>query len=215
MPLRAGTTRVMALSGLDFYSRVKGLEGKSEAERRRLVYKAIVRRGDAAWILPLISAILAATIWVGAGRQLLVLALVASNGSAAAAVAPGAGTGATSLPRPMWTLLVGLSTIVALFAFTTTRRILVVRTLKKLINRASCPFCEFCLMGLPVRGAVVRCPECGEAIDLYAHGLKPDDLTAPESKRRPFAGAGRFGAYRTPASSTSERRAKGKPPRTQ
>lgn len=224
----------MTLPTSDYYQQVKGLEGKSEAERRRLVYKALVQRGDAAWILPLLVAIVATGVWVLVGMEIARLATIASRGGATApaavvtTTAPGAaatstttgttastsGGNSTAAPagvivvtaapaapptvlRPLRTVVWGLGVIVFLGAFVTTRRVLVVRTIKRLLNRTGCPFCEFNLIGLQPLGTYITCPECGERFDLLQHGMKPDDLISAGQGRK-FEGAGRFGAYKTP-----------------
>lgn len=219
----------MTLPASDYYQQVKGLEGKSEAERRRLVYKALTKRGDAAWILPLLAAVTATAIWVFAGMGLARIVTIAA-GPAAAAPAPAApppavgaastnpATSAANTPaatsgvivvttppaapppvvlRPLRTLVWGLGLIVFLATFVTTRRVLVVRTIKRLLNRTGCPFCEFNLIGLRPLGTYITCPECGERFDLLQHGMKPDDLIVA-GRGREFEGAGRFGAYKTP-----------------
>lgn len=221
----------MALPTSDYYQQIKDLEGKSEVERRQLVYKALVKRGDAAWIVPLLAAVAATALWVFVGMAVARVATIASRGGrgrsgggrrrrgrAAAATNPAnptASTGGNSAPagvivvttppaappptilRPLRTLVWGLGLIVFLAAFVTTRRVLVVRTIKRLLNRTGCPFCEFNLIGLRPQGTYITCPECGERFDLLQHGMKPDDLIAPGQGRK-FEGAGRFGAYQTP-----------------
>lgn len=210
----------MALPTSDYYQQIKELEGKSEVERRQLVYKALVKRGDAAWIVPLLAAVSAAALWVFIGMAVARVATIASVGGPAAPAAtnpsnPTAIAGGSSAPpgvivvttppaapplailRPLKTLVWGLGLIVFLAAFVTTRRVLVVRTIKRLLNRTGCPFCEFNLIGLRPQGTYITCPECGERFDLLQHGMKPDDLVMAGQGRK-FEGAGRFGAYKVP-----------------
>jgi hypothetical protein len=210
----------MALPTSDYYQQIKDLEGKSEVERRQLVYKALVKRGDAAWIVPLLAAVAVTALWVVIGMAVARVATIASRGGPAAPAAtnpanPTASAGGNSAPagvivvttppaapppailRPLRTLVWGLGLIVFLAAFVTTRRMLVVRTIRRLLNRTGCPFCEFNLIGLRPQGTYITCPECGERFDLLQHGMKPDDLIAPGQGRK-FEGAGRFGAYQTP-----------------
>lgn len=50
------------------------------------------------------------------------------------------------------------------------------QAIKARLTSARCPACDYSLLGLPVHGEVVVCPECGEAIDLEHHGLTEADL---------------------------------------
>jgi len=177
------------------------------------VWQAVVKRGDAIWVVPALVAVVATVAWIVIGWQFMVIVNAAIGGGggvatvtpaqvAAGAIPPATttpsaiGTLLPSLPAPLRSILLGLGLLVFIFAWIITRRIMVLRTLKHLINRVVCPGCEFCLIGLKARGAIVICPECGERIDLFQNGFTTDDLLTETQKRRPFTGAGINGAYR-------------------
>lgn len=176
----------MGLPTSDFYAGLPELAEKPPSERRRLVYQAAVKRGDAIWVVPLSVALVTTGAFAAAGWWMIRLGAKAA--------------GATNIHDGFKTLLVGLSILVFTGAWVIARRVLVVRSLRRLLNRAACPFCEFSLVGLKPRGAIVLCPECGQRFSLYEHGLKPDDLLTEHERRRPFKGAGRYGAYKVPQS---------------
>ncbi len=185
--------------------------GRSDAENQRLIWKAAARRGDALWVIPLLVASLAAAAAAVAGWHFLRLIQLAFAPAGApaptpinplpaggAALAPFGGP-ARGLSDPARVALVFGVMAVFIAAWTLARRTMIHRTIRRLVNRVACPACEFSIVGLRPRGAFVTCPECGHCFDLYAHGLSPDDLKTEAEKRRPFEGAGRFGAYKSPA----------------
>lgn len=178
------------------------LAGKSDAEIRRLLWRAAARRGDALWVVPLGLALGAAAAAALIGWQIARITAAALGVSATAPTAPPVGAGAAAtpgLPPSLRAALVVVTLGVFGLTWVVVRRFMVLRTVRRMLNRVACPFCGFSLVGLRPSGAYVTCPECGERFDLYAHGLSREDLLTEAEKRRPFAGAGRFGAYRAPA----------------
>jgi hypothetical protein len=146
-----------------FYRSYPEFDGYSDEQCRKLVLQARLRRGDAAWVMPLLAALGLMVAWTIFGGGLLVL------------IASMAGR---NLP-PFGTFL----TPIFLFeipgfivAYVWVRRIMLVRSIRRLINRAVCPFCEFSLVGLPVKVNAVICPECGQKVQLTAHGIRREDL---------------------------------------
>lgn len=199
----------MAIPRSDFYSQVSSLSHLSDKERRRLVYQAAIKRGDAIWVVPGAVAIAVTGLWLVVGWKLMALVAAAMgppppapSATAVAAAAfggPAPVVAGPTVPPALRTTLWGLALIVFIFAWLLTRRALVLRTVRRLINRVACPSCEFSLLGLKPQGAYVTCPECGGRVNLYEHGLKPEDLTLEHEKRRAFEGAGPYGAYKVPA----------------
>lgn len=147
---------------LAYYRAYPEFDGYSDEQCRKLLLQARLRRGDAAWVLPLVAAAAAAGFWlfVAAGlvhalAALLGITIVGGNFLLAVAV----------LVAPVFAA-----------AFVGVRRAMLVRSVRRLVNRAACPFCEFSLVGLPVRVNTVRCPECGEKVRLSEHGIRHEDL---------------------------------------
>lgn len=200
----------MGIPTSDFYSQVPSLEKLSDAERRRLVWQAVIKRGDAIWVVPLGVAVAATGVWLLAGwRLMLIVSTAIGEAPAPAPVSPTAAAAAAfggppvapagpTLSPALRTILLGLGLIVFIFAWLIARRIMILRTVRRLMNRVSCPACEFCLVGLKSTGAYVTCPECGERINLYEHGLTPDDLLTESDRKKPLPGAGPYGAYKVP-----------------
>jgi hypothetical protein len=165
-----------------------------EAERlderayRRLVEKAKLKRGDAAWMIPAGVAFSVFVLWT------VVLGVVAS--AVWSAAAGGAGTGVSRRLVGCSSLLAGALLASAVYA--ALRWVLLVRSMRRIINKAGCPFCEFSLVGLKPEDGEVRCPECGGRVVLAEHGLYAEDLLSPRERRRALPGAGPYGAYRGP-----------------
>lgn len=169
------------------------LEKVSEEEYDRLVWQARYRRGDAIWVIPLLSGILAAAAWGGIA-WLLTLSFRAFAGGQL--ISQGLGR---------W---VGVNIIVACLFFIAgvmlTRWTMIVRSIRIMLNRAACPFCDFSLVGLTISDGAVKCPECGQRVVLHEHRIHEADITIP----RPFDAAGERGAYRA-AEKREKRNAKG------
>ncbi|MBX3404802.1 MAG: hypothetical protein KF699_15440 [Phycisphaeraceae bacterium] len=147
---------------LAYYRAYPEFDGYSDEQCRKLLLQARLRRGDAAWVLPLLAAGGFAAAW-----SVIALGLV----RIAAAL--------------LGLTLTGESTLLGVFMFVTpafivvyswVRRSMLVRSVRRLVNRAACPFCEFSLVGLPVKINTVRCPECGEKVRLSEHGIRHEDL---------------------------------------
>jgi DNA-directed RNA polymerase subunit RPC12/RpoP len=104
---------------------------------------------------------------------------------------------ADAFPRASWatqetvlgrfvgvTFSAGMIAIVVSIAFTPYVALLR-RALRRLIDRVRCPSCSYSLLGLPLvdsisasQGHAVRCPECGDLVNLAVHGLTPADVLA-------------------------------------
>ncbi len=146
-----------------FYRSYPEFDGYSDEECRKLVLQARLRRGDAAWVIPLLAAMAMMGAWTVFGGGLLVLAASMSG---------------RPLP-PLASFLVPILLFEVpgfIVAYVWIRRLMLVRSIRRLIHRAVCPFCEFSLVGLPVKVAAVICPECGQKVRLYTHGIRPEDL---------------------------------------
>jgi hypothetical protein len=149
----------------------------SDQEYRKLRTKAIERRGDAAWVVPSLIGVAGAGFWM--------LTAVALNelygtltGLSQAAVNAG-GMVNIQVSRGWWGANAVVAVLICIAAYSLTRWILIARTIRLLINRSACPFCEFALFGLqvgPDNG--VTCPECGERVYLHEHRIRREDVQA-------------------------------------
>ena len=170
-----------------FFS-VPELGNYSEEEYERLVWQAKLRRGDAIWVIPAFVGVLAAAVWIGIG-------VAFALGMKASGSAPsGAALRVWGLANIFVAILIGVA------IGTAVRWMLLVRSIRRLINKAGCPFCEFSLVGLRIEHGWVRCPECGQRVYLHEHRLSPDDLVPEHERNKPLPalGAGEMGAYRPP-----------------
>lgn len=158
--------------------RPKDLEHIPERKYRQLIFQALVRRGDAAWAVPAVVGIVAAMAWIAAGAA--VAALVTRGGGGVNWMRVGA-------------VNVMIGGLVAFTVGSVVRWRMVTASIRRLINKAVCPYCEFSLMGLQAEYGGVVCPECGERVMLGELGLSPEDLH--EAPNTPYAGAGRLGSY--------------------
>ena len=185
------------MSFLSSIFHIPELSSYSDDEYDKLVRQAKLRRGDAIWVIPGLAGALAGIAWIGIGIAVM-LAIKASNAAAAAAMSAAGGIPAASPSLRGWAvgnLLVGV--LISVAVAVAVRWYLLVRSIKRLINRAGCPFCEFSLVGLRVEHGWVRCPECGQRVYLHEHRLSEEDILTDEQKRKPIAGlgAGPMGAY--------------------
>jgi hypothetical protein len=158
----------------------------SDEEYEKLVWQAKVRRGDAIWVVPLGVGLLAGGLWILAA---VIMQLGIQR------------MGPTVGPPPMlgWGVINGIVALsIAVAAAGTTRWVLIVRSIRRLVNKAGCPYCEFSLVGLRVQSGWVRCPECGQRVALHEHRLTEDDLIPEGGWYRPIDGAGPRGAYQPP-----------------
>lgn len=182
---------------LSAYSDLPELKGKSPAEQRRLVWQAGNRRGDAIWAIPLLVAVSVVGVWggIGFGIVRMVMAWKASKSP----------LGQAETPMDLVRLIALGGLFLFLASFVLTKRAMLIRSLITLVNRAACPYCRFSLVGLKpdTRGGTgakpsIRCPECGEVVSIFDHGILPDDLLTDHDRRKPLPGAGPYGAYKTP-----------------
>jgi hypothetical protein len=177
------------------FSDLPEMKGKPLVEQRRLVRQAARRRGDALWFIPMLTALAAAAVWAGVAYGIARIVI-----DYKAARSP---TGQGSLSQQLAGMLVVAGFLVFFLTYALMRRSMVLRSLLFIVNKAGCPYCQFSLVGLKPEslggtGAkpVVRCPECGELVAIFDHGIMIDDLLTEREKRRPLAGAGPSGAYR-------------------
>lgn len=55
--------------------------------------------------------------------------------------------------------------------------------IRRLLRRVGCPHCGYSLLGLAFANGAVRCPECGQHVNLADHGLAPQDILAGVRRR--------------------------------
>lgn len=143
---------------------------------------------------------LAGLVLGGFGHLVVTLALAVATGSAGSTgAASGAHVRSLAVVFELMNLAVMLSAMVVVFVVV--RRIMLLRTMARILNRAVCPFCDFSLVGLIPTSGRVTCPECGQAIVLAEHRLTEDDLIpdTPEGlramrERMKKQGADRYGS---------------------
>lgn len=156
------------------------LEHVPESRYRQLIARALLKRGDAAWLIPLVLGLIAACIWLVAGYA-LVIALSSSS------------------VVPNWSRIgfvnVTIAAILTIAVGAVIRWKMVTTSIRRLLNKAACPYCEFSLVGLEVEFGGVVCPECGERLLLSELGLTKDDLIPTSVSMTPFDGAGKLGSY--------------------
>ena len=171
-----------------FYRAYPELDAYSDEECVRLVWQARVRRGDALWVLPGAAALMAFLAWmfVGATIFLIVFTVLSPQNTRPT-------PGGFLVP----TVLVGV--MVFAIVWTLMRRGMIVRSIRNILNRAGCPFCDFSLVGLPVRDNRVVCPECGSTVRLFEHKITAEDLVGDTpgaiAQQRDRLGAGPMGAH--------------------
>jgi hypothetical protein len=155
------------------------LEHIPERRYRQLIDRALLKRGDAAWLIPLVVGALASAVWLAVGYGFA----VAMSGTAA----------------PNWARIgfvnVTIAGMVTLVVGSIVRWKMVTSSIRRLMNRAACPYCEFSLVGLQVENGGVVCPECGERLLLHELGLSKDDLLPDTISMLPFDGAGKLGSF--------------------
>jgi hypothetical protein len=171
---------------------VPELEKYSEKEFEHLVWQAKLRRGDALWVLPFGAGMVGAAAWVGVW-VLLTMGIKALGTPLTGTLLQGWGAANLLVCLLVWAAIA-----------MTVRWMLIVRSVRRIINKAGCPFCEFSLVGLRVQHGWVRCPECGQRVYLHEHRLTEDDLILDKDRYRPLPGAGPTGAFR-PRSSRDAR----------
>lgn len=179
------------------------VEKYSDEQYERLIIQARIRRGDAIWVLPLAAGIVAAGAWTGASA---LMAMVLSKSFSPAALA-------SHIGNFRW---IGLNAAVMITLFLAAavglRWLMIVRSIRNILNRAGCPFCDFSLVGLKVEHGRVKCPECGSDVFLHEHRLNADDLIPESQRHAPLPGAGPLGAYQVPPPVKSNRPPSAKTP---
>lgn len=170
------------------------LDGYSDEELAKLTWQAKVRRADAIWVIPLAVGIVAGIAWL----------------VAAAAITQGmnsTGTILTGIAFGRWAALNGVVALtIAGAAGALVRWRMLVTSIKRIVNKAGCPYCEFSLVGLPVKSGWVQCPECGQRVYLFEHKLTPEDLVPESARFGAGTGAGPMGAYKEPPAASRPRR---------
>lgn len=188
-----------------FYRSVPDFDRCTDERCETLVVQARLRRGDAIWLVPGGLAVLLGLVLAGFGHMVVTLILAVVTGSAAPGAAAGPGGNAPTQAEALATVLQLMNLSVALGAmivvFVAVRRVMLIRSMRRILNKAVCPFCEFSLVGLLVSSGRVQCPECGERFLLSDHRLTEEDLIpdTPEGLRAmrehwKKLGADRYGA---------------------
>jgi ssDNA-binding Zn-finger/Zn-ribbon topoisomerase 1 len=161
---------IRSISTLD--AAVPQLAAVSAERRQHLIEMAKIRRGEAIWLLPLAFAAPAGFIMCAALLSLT-----------AATMGPAPAGGGFSLFSVAMALLLGaLPAFITVFALV--RRVMIIRSLRLMLNRTACPYCEFELRGLPLDGETVRCPECGERSTLHELRVSRTEMQT-ENQRAP------------------------------
>ncbi len=161
----------------------------SDERCEALAVQARLQRGDAIWLIPGGLAALSGAVLAGFGHLIVSLILTVAGGNGAVpvtapALAPaGANVNALATVLELMNLTVTLSVMIGVFVLL--RRVMLIRSMRRIHNKAVCPFCEFSLVGLFVQHGRVQCPECGQSILLAEHRLSEDDLIpdTPEGLR--------------------------------
>ncbi|HMN41316.1 MAG TPA: hypothetical protein PKE29_10755 [Phycisphaerales bacterium] len=164
------------------------LEKYSDDEFVVLMRKARLRRGDALWVIPALWGFVGAVVWVGV-TAVMTFGLKST------------GLSLTGNGMARWiglNVFVGLLVAVAVGA--AVRWWMLVRSIRRLVNKAGCPYCEFSMVGLRVSAGWVRCPECGERVYIFDENLTEEDLMTDAERYTPppGIGAGEMGAYIKP-----------------
>lgn len=156
------------------------LEHIPERRYQQLIQRALLKRGDAAWVIPLVVGLVGALAWIALGYA---LAIVLSR------------SGAT----PNWARIGFVNILIACIVTSTVAAVvrwkLITNSIRRLMNRAGCPYCEFSLVGLSIENGGVVCPECGERLLLSELGLSREDLLPDTVATLPFDGAGKLGSF--------------------
>lgn len=154
------------------------LEHIPDRRYRDLIERAICKRRDAVWLIPL-SVFLA-----------VIFALSILNYALITLVAP---TGAKVNWSKVWFAYILIASPIAFGAASLVRWRMITASIRRLVDKASCPYCEFSLKGLVVEKDTVTCPECGQRVVLHENNLTPEDLLI--ASNTPFDAAGKLGAY--------------------
>jgi len=162
-----------------YYMRQPGLTNLTEIEVEHLVELAKARREDALWVIPLLWTVV---LWACVMGPLILLLQIMRRASASSPLNGGYGWSVSPL---LASFIIALAAVGLLVASTVVwvwiRRALIMRSIRLLLSKSACPYCDFDLRGLRVAdNAVVRCPECGEVILLKEHGMTRRDLSLDE-----------------------------------
>lgn len=196
-----------------FYRGDPSFDRVSDERCETLVVQARVQRGDAAWIVPGALAILIGAVVAGFGFLVTNLIMQVAGGgggggSATVSAVAGGGVPAASGTAPgnaLATVLqlmnLTVASAVMVVVFVAVQRTMLLRSMRRILNKAVCPYCDFSLTGLIAEYGKVRCPECGQSIVLAEHRLTEEDLIpeTPEGLRAMREhwrkqGADKFGA---------------------
>ncbi|MCH7791072.1 MAG: hypothetical protein IID31_02180 [Planctomycetes bacterium] len=82
------------------------------------------------------------------------------------------------IPLGLLGFIIGVSAVLAAVCTMLARDRWLRWMIRKVLNRAVCPSCEYSLLGLRVENDGVVCPECGASLSLTTMGLTPEDLIA-------------------------------------
>ncbi len=159
----------------------------SDGQYDALVAQAKYKRGDAAWVLPLGAGVGMALGWLGLSAVLMrIVRQVAAPAGPLTQIVTDPATGASRLVTvwpgvagtgPWWGASVVVAVLLGLAAAAACRFALISGSVRTLVNKAGCPFCEFSLTGLKIdadNGVV--CPECGGRVLLHEHRIKREDV---------------------------------------
>ncbi len=153
----------------------------------RLHWQAKQRRGDAAWLVPMAIGFGAGVGWMFIASFMRTIVLAASKSS------PMPLTGPLSNGASWVALNLVVAGLLTLAISVLVRHMMIMRSIRLLLNRAGCPYCDFSLYGLPISPTnSVVCPECGSEVFLHEHRIQREDVEPPKA----FGGAGPRGAYR-------------------
>lgn len=187
---------------MGLYQSLIELKGKPDEQVRKLVRQAKFRRGDALWVMPLLAGLAAAAAWGVIGWGIIEMVMFYRQSAANAGNTTGLPTPAVPLPPMIVPIVVGCGILAFVAAAVIARYSMVVRSVRFLVNKAGCPYCRFSLVGLTpsAKGGtgakpIVRCPECGQLVSLFDHGIVPQDLVPERERYRAYDGAGPMGAY--------------------
>lgn len=173
----------MLLPGSTAHYRTPEFDDLDDLELEHLVFQAKMRREDAIWILPLLAVIAAWIVVLTPVASALWLFLSAASG--ATGFDPWSFAGASAIA-----FVSALAFSLSIVVWIAVRRLLILRSMRRIRGKASCPYCAFDLRGLPVADyRLVRCPECGELLNLIDLGLTKRDLALGDGFTSPPAPA--------------------------
>ena len=168
--------------------RTGDLESTSDNEYERLRARASARNGDGAALAAASAAVGAALAW-GFGGILIAWMVTALSSQ------PGnSGGGAPTIAGRVWTLNILFALLAGFLAMRLTYEWRLAKAMRRVQNKAGCPYCEFSLVGLKAEMGAVTCPECGQLVVLAEHHIPPDALYTQHSGP-PVSDAGPLGSF--------------------